>query len=252
MGGALNILIADDERLARKRLRLLVEELGDSYTVLGEAESGADVLRRCRELMIDVVLLDIRMPDMDGLEAAAALAELAVPPAVIFVSAFDEFALAAFERHGQDYLLKPVRRERLEQALKRSATVSRAQLGSLARLDSATANRRRHFSAMFRGTLLRVAVEDVLFLRAEQKYVLVRHVHGELLLEEALRALEEEFRDVFLRVHRNALVAKNRLEALEKDSTGQCWVRVSGCEERLSVSRRHLPEVRRWLRNGIA
>lgn len=252
MGGTVNILIADDERLARKRLRLLVEELGDDYRVVGEADNGTDVLRRCRELMVDVVLLDIRMPEMDGLDAAASLDELEVPPAVIFVSAFDEFALAAFERHGQDYLLKPVRRERLERALKRSAMVSRPQLGSIVQLDGATANRRRHLSAMFRGALLRVAVEDVLFLRAEQKYVLVRHVRGELLLEEALRALEEEFRDIFIRVHRNALIAKNRLEALEKDPTGQCWVRISGCEERLAVSRRHLPEVRRWLRNGIA
>jgi two-component system, LytTR family, response regulator AlgR len=246
-----NILIADDETPARQRLRQLLVELAGDIQVVGEAANGEEVLARCRELAVDLVLLDIRMPGMDGLEAAARLAELDPPPAVIFITAYDEHAVAAFERQARDYLLKPVRRERLDVALRRVTRLSRPQLPTLERLSRATPERRQHLTAIFRGVLHKVPVADICYLQANQKYVTAHYPGGDLLLEESLKSLEDEFGERFLRIHRNALIARDRLVALEKDPAGQFWVRLRDCEERLEVSRRHLPDVRRWLRIGV-
>lgn len=242
----MRVLIADDEAPARERLRRLLTEIGAPWQLAGEAADGADALALCRAQPIDIALLDIRMPRLDGLECAAALQELRAPPAVIFVTAYEEHALAAFDAHAVDYLLKPIRRERLEAALQRAKALTRAQLSALAEARP----EREYLVATYRGGVRRIAVEEVLYLRAEQKYVVARHAGGEALLEDSLRALEERFGDRFLRIHRNALVARDALVGLDRDASGGCFARVKGVPDRLEVSRRHLSEIRALVREG--
>ena len=240
------MLIADDEAPARERLRRLLVEIGPPWRLVAEAADGTDALAVCGAQAIDVALLDIRMPRVDGLACARALQGLATPPAVIFVTAYDEHALAAFDAHAVDYLLKPIRRDRLEAALARARSLTRAQLTALdlARQEP------EYLVTTYRGGVARIAVDEVLFLRADQKYVVARHAGGEALLEESLRSLEERFGERFVRIHRNALVARAAVVGLEKDATGGCHVRLRGIPDRLEVSRRHLPEIRAWVREG--
>ena len=244
----MRILLVDDEAPARERLRRLIEELDDGHEVVGEASSGDHVVPKCIESEADLVFLDVRMPGSTGLDVAGALAQLDPPPAVVLVTAYPEYALDAFERNVADYLVKPVRRERLLDALRRLQVTTRPQRGT----DGAGGvhKRRRHLSAHYRGGVQTVPIEDVLYLLAEQKYVTVRHPGGRMLIDESLKALEEEFPDRFMRIHRNALVATERLVGLEKGIEGASVAVLDGCDERLPVSRRHLPEVRRFLRHS--
>jgi len=242
----MRVLIADDEAPARERLRRLLVEIGPPWRLVAEAADGAEALAACEAQPVDVALLDIRMPRTDGLACARALQALPTPPAVIFVTAYDEHALAAFDAHAVDYLLKPIRRDRLETALARARSLTRAQLSAL---DEARPPP-EYLVATYRGGLTRIAVDAVLYLRAEQKYVVARHAGGEALLEDSLRSLEERFADRFVRIHRNALVARDALVGLEKDPAGSCHVRLRGIPDRLEVSRRHLPEIRSWVREG--
>lgn len=244
----MNILIVDDEAPARARLARLLADLPGRYAIAGEAADGEAALAFCRDREVDVVLLDVRMPGMDGLAVAARLATLTPPPAVILVTAFEEHALDAFERRVADYLVKPVRRERLREALERLGIPTRPQQAAL--LTPMRTGRRRLLSASYRGDVRSVPVEDVIYLQAEHKYVTVRHLAGELLLEESLRSLEEEFPDLFLRVHRNALAAVRYVSGIAKAPDGAWLVCLRACEVRLSISRRHLPEVRRCLKTG--
>jgi two-component system response regulator AlgR len=238
------LLIADDEAPARERLRRLVGEIGAPWEIAAEAADGAQALRECGRSPIDVALLDVRMPGMDGLACATALGGLAAPPAVIFVTAYEEHALAAFDANAVDYLLKPIRRERLERALHRAQRLTHAQLTAL----GAQATDHEYLVATYRGGLQRIPVDRVLYLRAEQKYVVARHAGGEALLEESLRSLEERFGDRFIRIHRNALVARDAVVGLAREGDGNTYVCLRGTEERLEVSRRHLPELRAWMR----
>lgn len=241
----MKLIIVDDEPLARSRLRQLVEAL-PGCEVAGEAGDGRAALELVARENPDVVLLDIRMPGMDGLEAARHLAGFEAPPAVIFTTAYDHYAIAAFDAQAAGYLLKPVRAERLKEALAAARRPNRAQLAALgAEMRSA----RRHISARMRGELKLVPVDEVLYFRADQKYVTVRHAQGEVLIEESLKSLEEEFGDRFLRIHRNALVAADRVAALERDEHGHAFIRLRGCEETLEVSRRMAGEVRRRLKH---
>ncbi|HIC81216.1 MAG TPA: response regulator transcription factor [Kiloniellaceae bacterium] len=243
----MNILIVDDECLARERLAQMVEELGGDHRVAGQAANGEEAVAACREGEVDLVLMDIRMPGMDGMEAAARLAEMETPPAVVFVTAYDEHALEAFERRAVDYLLKPVRKARLEKALARAVTPTRAHLQKIN--GAAPPDRRTHISAPTPGGIQSVAVEEVLCFRADSKYVAVCHAEGELLVEESLKALEQEFGDLFIRIHRGILAARRHVEGMEKAEEG--WrLRLHGMDEGLPISRRHLPAVRRWLREG--
>ncbi|MGB5835040.1 MAG: LytTR family DNA-binding domain-containing protein [Thiohalocapsa sp.] len=244
----MKILVVDDEAPARERLRRLIEDLQDGHEVVGEAANGTEVAEKCIETQADLVLLDVRMPGPDGLDVAERLAGLDPPPAVILVTAFPEYALDAFERKVADYLVKPVRRERLLEALRRLPVTTRPQReGTQTAVDP---NRRHHLSAHYRGGVQTVPVEEVLYLLAEQKYVTVRHQGGRLLIDESLKALEQEFSDRFMRIHRNALVASACLVGLEKGPDGASLAVLIGCDERLPVSRRHLPDVRRFLRHG--
>ncbi len=236
-------LIVDDEALARERLRRIVEEL-DGLEVCGEAANGRDALLECATRQPDLVFLDIRMPVMDGMEAARHLAALESPPAVVFTTAYEEHALEAFEAHAVDYLLKPVRRERVEKAVEKARRLTRAQLGEVEQEASA----RTHICARVRGALQVMPLEDIRYFQADNKYVTVRDAEQSLLIEEPLKALEQEFGERFLRIHRNALVARAYVKGLEKDAEGRCLVVLDGVEERLEVSRRHAPDLRRWLR----
>jgi len=241
---AVNVLIVDDEALARDRLARMVTQLGD-HQVVGQAANGRDALALAERTCPDVVLLDIRMPGMDGLEAARHLAALPEPPAVVFCTAYEEHAIQAFEVHAVGYLLKPVRRERLAVALEQAARVNRAQLATLGRLG---APQRTHISARTHRGIELIALDDISCFQADQKYVVVRHNGGEVLVEDSLRELEEEFGDRFVRVHRATLVSVRHIERLERGPGGQgvLWLRQLAAP--LEVSRRHLPDLRRLLR----
>ncbi len=243
----MKILIVDDEAPARLRLRSLTEAL-EEHEVVGEAGHGAEAVEACAELNPDLVLMDVRMPGMDGLAAAARISQNDNPPAIIFVTAYDEYALAAFESEAVDYLLKPVRRERLAAALKKATRLNRAQLEALSRDDKETgAEEPAHLLCRRHNRLELIPIETVHCLQADQKYVTVYHAEGEDLIEDSLKRLESAFPDRFIRVHRNALVARDALGALEKGPSGY-RVRVRPLDLRLDVSRRHVSELRSLLR----
>lgn len=248
----MRILIVDDEAPARARLHRLIDELGGELEVVGEAADGETAVAACIKDDADVVLLDVQMPGANGLEVATRLAELEPPPAVILVTAYPQYALDAFERKVADYLVKPVRRERLADALERVKVTTRPQLEAATEQSPAGADslRRRHLSAHYRGGVQTVPIEEIIYLMAEQKYVTVRHISGTMLVDESLKALEQAFPELFTRIHRNALVATERLIGLEKGNDGSSLAVLSGCDERLAVSRRHLPDVRRFLRHS--
>lgn len=242
---AVRILVVDDEPLARERLIGLVNELNDA-AVVGDAANGIEALARVDELDPDVVLLDIRMPAMDGLEVARHLAKREAPPAVIFTTAYDDHALAAFDASAVDYLLKPIKRERLEQGLERARTLAQSRLARLVEHPAARQTR-THLSAVRQGRLALVPVAEVRYLLAEYKYVTATWPEGELVLDESLRALEEEFPNIFMRIHRNALVAIAHVTSLERTQDGGYQVRLRGVDAALKVSRRHLGNVRAQL-----
>ncbi|MGI9246467.1 MAG: LytR/AlgR family response regulator transcription factor [Steroidobacteraceae bacterium] len=245
----LRILIVDDEAPARERLRRMLHELAD-VTVVGEAANGQEALDRCAALDPDVVLLDVRMPGMDGIEAARHLSALEAPPAVIFVTAYDEYALAAFETQAIGYLLKPVRREKLARALRHAARVAGPQLARLVE-GVQLGLRRAQICARLGEQLKLVPVPDVLYFAAGQKYVTVRHRGGRELIDESLRALEQEFAPDFIRIHRNTLGARQHVTAVERNADGQLVVRLNECEDALPVSRRHAAEALRQIRGGV-
>ncbi len=242
------ILIADDEGPARARLRDLLDECRESFplAIVDEARNGREALDVLNREKIDIVLLDIRMPEMDGMEAARHMSGMAEPPAIIFTTAFDSYAIKAFEVNAIDYLLKPIRAERLLLALgKTRATppVSRQAL------DAASNLPRRHLSVHERGKIVLVPVADVLYLRAELKYVTVRTVEREHLVEESLTHLEEEFDDAFVRIHRNCLVARAAIVGFERNAeeSESGWaVVIKGTGEKLPVSRRQHSVVKQF------
>ncbi|MCD6061010.1 MAG: DNA-binding response regulator [Moraxellaceae bacterium] len=240
----MKVLICDDEALARERLARFLRDM-DGYEVVGEAENGEDCLRQVTVLHPDIVLLDLRMPVMDGLVCAEALAQLPEPPAVIFCTAYDEHALAAFQVQAVGYLLKPVRKEQLAEAVGRAVRVNRAQLEAVkTSAEDARTNGRSHITAKTHRGIELIPVDDVRYFLADQKYVTVRHGKGEVLIDETLKDLENEFGQRFIRIHRNALLALHYLDGLELVAPGQYQVRIKGIEDRLVVSRRHLPELR--------
>ncbi len=243
----MRVLVVDDEAPARARIRGLLEAL-PGWECCGEAATGEQALMELGQTAPDVVLLDIRMPGMDGLETARHMASLDQPPAVIFTTAFEEHALEAFEAQAVGYLLKPLRRERLEEALEAARRVTRAQLAEAGEAVHGPGQARTHICARMRGGLQLVPVDEVLYFQADNKYVTVRHLQGQVLIEDSLRQLEDEFGEAFVRVHRNALAARKFLEGLERNTTSGAQLRLRECEETLEVSRRHLPGLRRELR----
>jgi two-component system response regulator AlgR len=243
----MKILVVDDEAPARTRLRGMLEDI-EHCDVCGEAANGEEALVAAAAEQPDVMLMDIRMPGMDGMEAARHLQVLEQPPAVIFTTAYGDYALDAFETHAVDYLLKPVRRERLCEALDNARRLTRAQASGLQQAAPAGRARSR-LCVRQHGNLLLIPLADIRYFQADQKYVTVRTAEASVLIEETLKALEEEFGGQFIRVHRNALVAVRYLSGLEKTPNGHFGVRLRDIDECLEVSRRHIAAVRQCVRS---
>lgn len=242
----MRVLIVDDEKLARDRLRELLMEIG-GHVVIGEAMNGAEAIEQTTELNPDVLLLDIRMPGMDGLEAAMHLMSLESPPSVIFTTAYDQHALDAFEVNAVDYLLKPIRKDRLAKALQKAKKLTLQQLHDVNQSQEEP-SARTHISVHLRGNIRLVPVPEIIYFLADSKYVTVRTAAEEHLVEDSLVNLEREFGTTFLRIHRNALVSKSCIRGIEKDPSGTWHVALKGLDKRLAVSRRHAVAVRRWAR----
>lgn len=248
---ALRILIVDDEAPARRRLR---EILGDCasvlpLTVVGEAESGRQAMELLASSSVDLMLLDIHMPDMNGLELARHVLKLATPPAVVFTTAYSEHALEAFEVNAIDYLTKPVKAQRLLAALQKTPRRRPLAEATLERISDAA---RRYLSVTERSRVILVPVDEVVYLKAELKYVTVRTTAREYLIEESLTRLEHEFGERLLRIHRNCLVARAFVRGFERrtgpEGETRWEVLLEGVPESLSVSRRQQHVVRE-LRN---
>jgi two-component system response regulator AlgR len=240
----MKVFIADDEAPARERLKELLGDIAEEVptTVVGEARNGLETLERLPETGAELLLLDIQMPGLGGLEVARHLTGLPNPPTVVFVTAHDRHAVEAFELNALDYLLKPVRAERLAAALKKATVPAREQLARAAQ------NAREYLSVAERNRIVLVPVREIVFLRAEQKYVTLRTREREHLIEEPLVSLEREFAASFVRIHRNCLVARSAIRGFERgagtDDEPHWLVVLDGLEERLPVSRRQWPALR--------
>ncbi|KIF82393.1 LytR/AlgR family response regulator transcription factor [Noviherbaspirillum autotrophicum] len=260
------LFIVDDEAPARARLKTLLADIDPEcpHELVGEAggaQQALDAIAQCRP---DIVLLDVQMPGMNGIELASHLSRSCAPaPAIIFVTAYDEYALKAFEVHALDYLLKPVRAARLADAIRRAAALrgpAAQQRDAIDAAASAMPSKRQHFSVQERGRVLLVPVNDVIYLKAELKYVTVRTRMQEYLIEESLTSIEDEMGATFVRVHRNALVARHAIVGVERgahpvdaegdaDKASEQWqVILRDVDERLPISRRQWPVVKALVR----
>lgn len=242
----MNILIVDDEAPARQRLKDLLAEVAPEANIVGEAADGASALLLWADTRPDLVLLDIRMPLLDGLETARELARVEQPPALVFITAYDEHALAAFDLNAVDYLLKPVRKERLALALTKAQRFSAERWQQLSQHLPATA--RTHICVRQQSRLRLIPIDEIRCFQADAKYTTLYTDQEEILIEDSLKTLEEEFAERFLRVHRNALIATTYFKALEKKSTDGLFVHLAGLSKPIEVSRRHASEVRKRLR----
>ena len=241
-------LVVDDESLARQRLTGLLEGMGE-WKVCGEAANGEQALQQVQQLRPDLVLMDIRMPGMDGIEAARHIVQLENPPALVFATAYGDHALEAFETQAVDYLLKPIHPQRLKQALDKARRLSGVELEKLHKSQAGSG--RTHLCARKRGNLELVPIDEVVYLQADNKYVTVCSATQQILIEESLKSLEQEFAGYLIRIHRNALVAVRAIRGLEKNAEGHCSVLLKGVNERLEVSRRLLPDVRKRIKTGV-
>ncbi|MDH3994341.1 MAG: response regulator [Gammaproteobacteria bacterium] len=247
----MKILVVDDEALARERLLRLLRKLQPDDEYL-QADSGEQALVLVAEHAPDLLLLDIRMPGMDGIEVATQLGALERPPAVIFCTAYDEYALEALQHQAMAYLLKPVREVELTRALSTAGRVNRLQLASMRGDDGAGApsdQLRSQVSSQTHRGVETMALADIRCFLAEQKYVTAYRPDAQLLLPDTLKDLEQEFGSRFLRVHRNALVALEHIVRLHRDDSGSWFVVLDGVDERPVVSRRHLADVKQRLRD---
>ncbi|MDM8567376.1 LytTR family DNA-binding domain-containing protein [Candidatus Halobeggiatoa sp. HSG11] len=229
----IKVIIVDDEPLARKRLRALVDEIGIA-TVVAEADNGKDALLLYELYQPDVVLLDIHLPEIDGMQIAKQL----ISTIIIFTTAYSQHALEAFEHQAIDYLVKPIRKERLEQALKRAYNF-------LPNLPTA----RTHISYFKRGEKSLIAVNKIYYFLAQENYTMLRWQNGEILINETLKDLEQEFANQFLRIHRRFLISIYQIEALVKEKNGHFHIRLKDVSETLEVSRRQLPTVNKFFKN---
>ena len=244
----MDILICDDEPLAVERLSRLVSQLG--HQVIATAQHGQQALEMVQQFEPDVVLLDIQMPEMDGLSCAQHLAHFNPTPAIVFCTAFDEHALQAIQSQAKGYLLKPIAKDDLETVLESVTKLTQAQLTHLEKkeLMEEKVQRQQIAAKTYRGLEL-IPVENIYYFLADQKYVTVRHKGGNVLIDETLKDLETEFADRFIRIHRNALISLDYLDGLDMVASGQYQARCRELDERLAVSRRHLPLLRERMQN---
>ncbi|MHC6228001.1 LytR/AlgR family response regulator transcription factor [Pseudomonas sp. X10] len=245
----MNVLIVDDEPQARERLSRLLGEL-EGYTVLEpSATNGEEALALIDSLKPDVVLLDIGMPGLDGLQVAAKLCEREAPPAVVFCASDDEFTIQSFKDSTLSHVTKPVQPQGLREALRKAERPNRTQLAALTRpAQESGTGPRSHISARTRKGIELIPLAQVIYFIADHKYVTLRHEAGEVLLDEPLKALEDEFGDRFVRIHRNALVARERIERLQRTPLGHFQLFLKGLDgDALTVSRRHVAGVRKMM-----
>lgn len=244
----MDILIVDDEALARQRLLRMVEKI-EGFSVVAEADNAEDALAAITRSDPDIVLLDIRMPGRDGLSLAQDIAELEDAPAVIFCTAFDQYALDAFGTNAVGYLLKPVKAEQLLQVLEKAQKLNKIQrVAAQKNSKPKSETQRTHITAKTRRGVELIPLDDVRYFLADHKYVTVYHRAGEHLLDETLKELEEEFGARFVRVHRNSLVSVKHIEALERNAQGQYQVRLADTELRPVISRRHVSDLKELLK----
>ncbi len=238
----MRVLIVDDEPLARSRLARLLQRQGNGE-VVAEASNGQQAIEAFQQYHPDVILMDIRMPVMDGLTAARSISDSDEPPAIIFCTAYSDYALDAFDASAVDYLLKPVSREALRLSLEKARRLTKVQISSLA---ESVGEQRSHISAKTARGIELVALSEVRYFIADHKYVTVVHGDGEVLIDDPLKELEQEFGQAFIRIHRNALVAVAHIQGLEKIEAGH-RLKLKDIAEGPLVSRRHLPDIRKLL-----
>ena len=245
----MNVLIVDDEPLARERLRHLIARIDNFMVLEREAANGREAIDLCAQLQPDIVLMDIRMPAMDGLEAAKHISTMERPPAIIFCTAYDSHALEAFEAQAVGYLLKPIRIEELTMALQRASKLNRLQLALLDGHFQEHHHEKEHIAAKTLRGIELVPLGDVLYFMADNKYVTVHHRHGEVLIDDPLKNLEEDHCHDFVRIHRNALVRRDAIESLSRNDKGHCFLHLKEVPEPLSISRRHVPLIKKIMQS---
>ena len=244
----MDVLIVDDEALARQRLVRMVEKI-EGFSVVAEADGADEAMAAIAAHDPDIVLLDIQMPGRDGLSLARDIAALEDPPAIIFCTAYDQYALDAFGTNAVGYLLKPVKAEQLLQVLEKATKLNKIQrVAAQKNPASKKDTQRTHISAKTSRGVELIPLDDVRYFLADHKYVTVYHRHGEHLLDETLKELEEEFNGRFVRIHRNSLVAIKHIEALERTTQGQYQVRLADTDMRPVISRRHVSDLKELLK----
>ncbi len=240
----MKVLIVDDEPLARQRLQQLLMEIPQVSDII-TANNGLEAIEAVQQEKPDILLMDIRMPGMDGLEAAQHIGKLDQTPAIIFTTAYDEYALEAFKVHAIDYLLKPVRKEKLKDSLEHASQLNQAQLAAVKEPTKG----RKNITAKISGNIKLIPIDEILYFQAEQKYVTVKYLSGETIIEDTLKDLQNEFADQFIRIHRNALIAKKYVTGIHKDNNGQSFATINGVPKELEISRRHLSAVKKLISN---
>jgi two-component system response regulator AlgR len=238
----MKLLVVDDEPLAQQRLKQLLSEI-DFVDGITLANNGMQAVAICQNEKPDVVLMDIRMPGMDGLEAAQHISQLQDPPAIIFTTAYDEYALDAFNVSAVDYLLKPVRESHLKDALEKARCLNQAQISAVKSQHEGRTN----ITAKISGNIKLIPVKDIIYFQAELKYVTVKYLNGETIIEDTLKELQSEFSTSFVRIHRNAIVAKKFIQGVHRDNQGHSYVVLGDNEKQLEISRRHLSDVKKLI-----
>ncbi len=242
----ISIFIVDDESLARDRLKRLIESLPD-YSVIGEAENGEIAINSIPISNPDIVLLDIRMPGEDGLAVADKLSKLSPTPAVIFCTAYDEYAISAFKYNAIGYLLKPVRKEELIQSLSNAKRLNQLQVKqAIQQIEAKNVDPKIFVANTWQGQEL-IPLESIYFFKSDHKYLTVVHEHGETLSDQTLKDLEQAHQDLLIRVHRNTLVNKTFIHSLVKKPDGHYEITIKNCLEKVSVSRRHVSDIKGFL-----
>jgi len=238
----MKLLVVDDEPLAQQRMKQLLGDI-DLVESVAVANNGIQAIDACKSNKPDVILMDIRMPGMDGLEAAQHLSKMEEPPAIIFTTAYDEYALKAFSVSAVDYLLKPVRQSALRSAIEKARSLNTAQLNAVKSQHEGRTN----ITAKISGNIRLIPVKDIIYFQAELKYVTVKYLDGETIIEDTLKELQQEFSESFVRIHRNAIISKKFIKGINRDSQGRSFAVLENDEKRLEISRRHLSVVKKLI-----
>jgi len=236
----MKLLIVDDEPLAQQRMKQLLAGI-EQVESIRTANNGMKAIEACQVEKPDVILMDIRMPGMDGLEAAQHISKIEEPPAIIFTTAYDEYALDAFNVSAIDYLLKPVRGQDLQAAIEKACSLNSAQLNTVKSQHEGRAN----ITAKISGNIRLIPVKNIVYFQAELKYVTVKYLDGETIIEDTLKELQHEFSKSFVRIHRNAIVAKKFIKGIYRNPQGHSFVILGDEEKKLEISRRHLSEIKK-------